>query len=59
MMCPCKGCEFRRPAFWGVCEQYKDWKSAIESGKRKARFSEADGLRADGIYKTRRRRGLK
>lgn len=56
---PCKDCEFRRLLCHSECEAYKAWRKEYETGKEKARTTNAaDGFLKDSAYKIKRKRNL-
>lgn len=58
MTCPCKDCEFRRPACHGKCEVYKKWRSPVDVMREdKARQRMIDETLTDGT--TRRIRAIR
>ena len=50
MTCPCRGCEFRHEACWGICPRYKEWKAPFEAAQaEKLKDRIADMALHDGL----------
>lgn len=54
---PCLGCERREPGCHGKCEEYAEWlEPVLKARAARIKDSDAEGVRVEGIMKSRKRR---